>query len=142
MAAPVWPASLPQNFQIASYAETMPALIARTNMDMGPAKVRRRLTNNVRPIKTAMKLTDSQYVALISFWQSDCEGGALAFTWNVKDPALVQLYPSLVVDVPNGIVQLTLRFVAPPSRKVLTGADSVATQSGVSEVDLQLEVMP
>ena len=139
---PVWPAALPQDFQIDGYGETLPDVTIRTKMDAGPAKVRRRFTANVRPIKCKLKVTDTQYVALASFFQNDCAGGALSFTWNIKDPVLVALYPALIVDVVNGIVQLTLRFTAPPVRSVLTGADAVPAQTGVSGVDLQFEVMP
>jgi hypothetical protein len=39
-----------------------------------------------------------------------------------------------VVDETNGIVQLTLRWTGPPTRKSLGG--------GINEVDCPLEVMP
>jgi len=142
MSIPTWPSVLPQDFQIDGYNETLPDVTIRTKMDAGPAKVRRRFTTNVRPIKCKLKVTDTQYVALASFYQNDCAGGALSFIWAIKDPVLVALFPALITDVVNGIVTLTLRFTAPPIRSVLTGGDAVPAQSGVSGVDLQFEVMP
>lgn len=142
MAAPVWPAALPQDFQIKNYLEVLPDVVVRTKMDAGPDKVRRRLTQNTRPVKHSMVLTDTQYVALASFFLNDCQGGALAFTWNIKDPVLVQLWPAYIVDVVNGIVQLYFRFTAPPQRKVIAGEDNVITANGVNEVSIELEIMP
>lgn len=141
MAAPVWPSVLPQAMPLASYLEMLPAIVIRTKMDAGPAKVRRRFSDNVRPLKFELRLNASQYAELATFYQNDCAGGAIAFTWNIQDPELVMLYPAKVVDTANGIVQFTMRFVSPPKRSILAGAVPTQAPQSLSQVDLDLEVM-
>ena len=41
-----------------NYKETPPNNVIRTNMDVGPAKLRRRTTANIRPVELSLVLTD------------------------------------------------------------------------------------
>lgn len=139
---PSWPLPNAQ-FLISGYQETMQMTVIRTDMETGPAKVRQRFTKNVQPLKGKLApITDSDYATLYSFFNSDCAGGALSFTWDLTSPRLVALYPALVIDVPNGIVRLTMRFTKPPMAAVLVGPNIPLNVQGRLSVDLELEVMP
>lgn len=84
MSVAVWPESLPQVPEIAGYSEGLGKQVIRTDMDAGPAKVRRRTTANVRPLSVQYTLTTAQLDIFIAFWTDDCQGGALPF--QMRDP--------------------------------------------------------
>lgn len=70
----VWPPSLPQA-PLTDYSETSGALILRTPMDAGPAKLRRR---GQRPdtLSVVYGMTRAQLVALAAFVQDTIKGTA------------------------------------------------------------------
>ena len=76
-----WPATLPQLPRNSGASEKAPDLAIRTNMDAGPAKVRRRFTAGVRPHTMKLILTTAQVVILDDFFVSTLSGGAAAFDW-------------------------------------------------------------
>jgi hypothetical protein len=80
MAAPAWPSSLPTQFLHGTYEEALPDGRIRTDMEVGPAKVRRRTTAAPRPMKGQMTLDNSQMGALSTFWTTDTVYGSRAFT--------------------------------------------------------------
>ena len=47
MANPTWPASLPQYVQEGGYQETLQDQTVESNMETGPAKIRRRFTKSI-----------------------------------------------------------------------------------------------
>lgn len=77
-----WPASLPPTPLAAGYADTPPDNVLRTQMDAGPAKLRRRTTAAVRPLVAPLLLTSAQVATLDTFYSSTLEDGALAFDWT------------------------------------------------------------
>jgi hypothetical protein len=115
----VWPASLPQLVAVEGYEESPPETALRTEMDAGPAKVRRRFTAGVRPITAQLDLDAAQVETLDQFYVTTLAGGALRFDW---------------VD-PRNQAAVELRFVRPPVYRP-AGSDAAWTAF------LQLEVMP
>lgn len=95
---PSWPTSLPQRPLIEGYQETPPNVLLRTQMDAGPAKVRRRFTAGVRIYSVAYLLTSTQLTTLDSFFVSDCKHGSVSFTW----------------PHPRTGANITVRFLEPP----------------------------
>lgn len=118
MTIPIWPATLPQQLEVNAYSESVPNLTIASQMDAGPAKVRRRLTAGVRPVHGQITLTTAELRSLVAFYKDDLSGGALRFLW--KDP----IEPETDVE---------MRFVDPPSW--------VCTD-GLYCVSVSLEIMP
>ena len=82
MPAPVWPTSLPTNLQVSDYGETGTEVTVSTQMDVGNPKIRRRQTAKMEVFKGSLTLTKIQMATLMSFYDSDCAGGAISFTWK------------------------------------------------------------
>lgn len=78
---PAWPATLPQYVFAQGYEETFPDEVLRTQMDAGPAKVRRRFTAGTRPFSVQVPLTATQVADFDSFFLNDIAAGALSFDW-------------------------------------------------------------
>lgn len=81
---PTWPASLPQSPLQRDYNETLPNLTITTQMDQGPAKVRRRFTAGVTKYQFSFLMNATQLTAFNTFFTSDISSGALAF--DFPDP--------------------------------------------------------
>jgi len=101
----------------------MPDLSIRTSMDVGPAKVRRRLTANVEPLSVQFNLTGTQLALLREFYTDSTLGGALPF--DFKDPE-------------TGTTQ-TFRFTAAPK---YSGKSPRSGGAGLWSVSIELERMP
>lgn len=79
-----YPAELPK-FLLAGYSEKAPATVARTEMDAGEAKQRRRYTAAVRPITAAIDVKTKALLLLFDDWfVNDLAGGAIRFDY--EDP--------------------------------------------------------
>ncbi len=105
MSNPVWPASLPQRVDRQGYRELPPETTIRTEMDAGPAKVRRRFTAGVRDFRVQLRLDGSQTTTLDDFYLQSCAGGAQPFDWVH----------------PRTQAAATFRFAAPPVYSYLGG---------------------
>lgn len=115
-----WPADLPQRAMARGFQEKQPDLVVRTQMDVGPAKARRRATDGVTTFQmTLPPLTYAQAQSLVSFWKGACAGGALWFDW---------LHPRLETGA-------RFRFVKPPVLTHIPGA-------ALWDVSLELEMLP
>lgn len=113
-----WPATLPQLPSIKGWNEKPPELTIRTNMDAGPAKVRRRFTAGVRPQSFSLTMTTAQVAIFDDFFVTTLSGGADRFTWtNPRTSASVEF-----------------RFKSIPQYKPISGA--------YYEVSFELEQMP
>ncbi|KKN90083.1 hypothetical protein LCGC14_0231960 [marine sediment metagenome] len=77
---PAWPANLPQNPLLEGYQEQAPNLSIRTQMDSGPAKVRKRFTSGVRSLVWNFILGSTEVDNLDAFYLTTIEGGSLSFT--------------------------------------------------------------
>lgn len=65
-----------------TFTEKVPDNLIRTEMDVGPAKVRRRTTANVRDIQFRSWLTPAQTEDLDTFFMRDVYSGALPFDYT------------------------------------------------------------
>jgi len=74
-----WPVSLPQYVEKDQYTESPPDARIRTQMDMGPPKVRRRFSAQVRPFQVVLTLDKEQLDTFDEFWRIGTAGGSLAF---------------------------------------------------------------
>jgi hypothetical protein len=119
MANPSWPASLPQLVAVEGYGEAPPDTTLRSQMDAGPAKVRRRFTAGVRPLTLQLDLDGAQVETLDGFFEAILKGGALAFDWVH----------------PRTQSAATLRFARPPAYR--PGHSDAAWQAL-----LELEILP
>lgn len=112
-----WPGTLPQTPLLEGYTESLPNQVIRSQMETGPAKVRRRFTAAIKPFTVNLLMTLAQTVTLETFYETTLNGGVDQFTW---------LHPRTTDAI-------TFRFVSPPvfvTRGVLFG------------VVLQLESLP
>ncbi len=100
MADAVWPSGLSTCIPlIAPLQETPPALTIRSQMDVGPAKVRPRVTSNVRMFTVGVWMTQAQLVTFDAFFVSTLAGGALTFEW--KNPRTGNVADFRIVGVPT-----------------------------------------
>lgn len=79
-----WPSTLPQKPSTEGFIEQFPNSVIRTQMDAGPAKIRRRSTAAVRPFSLVYNLTLAQVAIFDTFFNDTLAGGSLAF--NLPDP--------------------------------------------------------
>jgi hypothetical protein len=119
---PTWPSTLPQN-QFIGLTEQRQDPRLRTQMDAGPAKMRRRYTATVRTFSVPIELNGTQRQAFDTFWITDTQEGSLSFSWT--DP---------VTDS-----AVTFRFVSPPQWTLQAGG---ATASRLWRAQLDLEILP
>ncbi len=71
--AVAWPPGAPQFAE--RWEEQDDPLTVRTNMDVGPPKVRRRSTRNTRQIQVTFIGTHAQWLILKDFHRVSCQGG-------------------------------------------------------------------
>jgi hypothetical protein len=76
-----WPSTLPNKMQLGSFAQESELNVIRTDMDVGPAKLRRRVKTGYRVIEGDVILTQDQLLSFISFFENDVKEGSLPFTW-------------------------------------------------------------
>lgn len=79
---PSWPSTLPSAPLMERFRETAPDTVLRSQMETGPAKLRRRTTAGVREMKLSYLLSRAQVEALDGFYLGDLFGGALAFDFT------------------------------------------------------------
>ena len=94
---PVWPPALPQAPLREGYTDSAPSNLLRTDMDTGPAKVRR--SGNARPhtVQATYVLYDDEAEILEEFILETLAGGALCFDWphpTLKRQVRARIVPS------------------------------------------------
>lgn len=119
MSVPVWPAELPQQLFVNGYSQSFAETTIKSEMDAGPAKVRRRFTAGIEPISGKMVMTAAQLTMLETFYNTTLLGGSLRFSWT-KPPAHT--------------AACEMRFTESPSW--------TAVEPEVYEVSLSLEILP
>lgn len=65
----IWPSTVPVTRD--NYTDTPPDRAVRSNMDIGPQKVRRRSSSAIRPISLRLFLTDAQLTTLDAFYDAN-----------------------------------------------------------------------
>ena len=102
---PNWPVTLPVYPLLEGYRETPPNQIIRSQMDQGPAKLRRRTTAAVRLFQVGFMLSQSQIDDLENFYLTTLVGGALSFDFTH----------------PRTGATVTCRFASPPEYSAANG---------------------
>lgn len=74
-----WPSSLPQYFLRAGFSHSRPNNLISTQMDRGPAKVRRRNLAGVGKMSGSMVMTLDQWNDFENFIDNTLAGGVLSF---------------------------------------------------------------
>lgn len=117
-----WPADLPQDgFLGTDHGDDDSRLVS--NMDSGPALVRKRFTAYTQSIAVPMVLTGAQYASFLTFYRTTLNQGTGPFTW--KNP----------VDDSS----VSMRFTAPPRFKSIK---SGAVADRLWQGTLSLEILP
>lgn len=112
-----WPATLP-SYKINTFKESAPENTIRSSVGIGPDKVRRRTTSNVRSITFQMIMTAAQTATLDTFYNTTTNGGADSFTYTHPRTGATE----------------TARFVQPPSYSDVFGS--------AYETTISLELLP
>lgn len=113
-----WPATLPTEPINDGFQEALGNNVLRTNMDVGPAKVRRRSAIRNDALSIRLKLTTAELAIFKAFYTTDLHDGVDTIQW--------------VHPITN--VSTDLRFTSPPSWE--------PAETGFFNVTLALEVMP
>lgn len=82
MANPTWPVTLPQYVLEGGYQEQLQDQTIETQMEAGPAKIRRRFTKSLRRFQINLLMNSTQAAAFETFWQTTCRGGSIPFDWK------------------------------------------------------------
>lgn len=112
MPNPTWPTTLPQYVLESGYQETTQDQTTETQMEAGPAKIRRRFTKSLKKFQVSMFLTSAQATTFETFWQTTCKGGSIPFDWKH----------------PRTQAAATLRFRTPAPQYSVSGGVNVIVQ--------------
>lgn len=114
-----WPAQLQQQLMADStFQVTLGTTTIRSEVDVGPAKVRSRFSKGVDQYQGCIWLDMNDYSALTDFYKTTLSNGALPF---------------LFID-PFSQTSQVFRFLTPPVGKAIGGR--------LFEIDLSLEKLP
>lgn len=80
----VWPATLPAPLAT-DYGFDITDATVRTDMDSGPARVRRRFTAAPDMLSASWKFTEAQMAIFRTFFEADAQHGAAWFDLSLKD---------------------------------------------------------
>lgn len=115
---PSWPSTLPASPLADNFFERAPDTSLRTEMEQGPAKLRRRTTAAVRLLSLRYLMNKPQIAALETFYAATLLGGTLAFDFTH----------------PRSALTVSCRFLHPP--EYISGNGNYFT------VAVELEVLP
>jgi len=105
--AELWPSGLQDIVNEEGFGYTLGDTLVRSDMDVGPAKVRRRYTKGVENLTTTINLTTSEYTTFKNFYDTTLNGGVTPFLF----------------DHPITGVQEEFRFVNPPKIDSIGGGN-------------------
>ena len=111
-----WPEELPPP-ALNSLQESPPNNALRSQMDKGPAKVRRRTTANVRRLAFVLKLIPAEVDILDDFYTEDTLSGTEAFDY--EHPRTGETVSARFVDPPSYQEQEGTIYVAQVSLEIL-----------------------
>lgn len=98
---PFWPTALPQAPLKDGYSDTAPDQLLRSDMESGPAKVRRRGTAKPHVAACTYVFTDEEATIFEDFALGTLAGGALAFDW--WHPVLARYVRARLVPSGDGL---------------------------------------
>lgn len=78
---PAWPGTLPAYVQENGFTEIPMPVSIESEMDIGPAKIRRRFTKAPKRFQCQMMMTGAQVTTFETFWETTLLGGVLPFDW-------------------------------------------------------------
>ena len=81
MAVP-WPVSLQQLVNSQSFSYRLGETLIKSDVDIGPVKVRRRFTRPIETVSVSINLTQAQFTTLRTFFNTTVNGGATIFELN------------------------------------------------------------
>lgn len=96
-----WPDTIPDCPN--DWSESDKPIVIRSEVDVGTAKVRRRMTRALILGEAEFRLTKTDLAIFQSFFRVDCQSGAVAFDW-----------PHPITGTP-----MTWRFREPPQTRLL-----------------------
>ena len=76
-----WPSQLQQKLNEDGFSYNIGPTVVRTEMDIGPAKVRRRFTKSVDTLTAIINLTVSEYSVFTYFYDTTLNGGSTTFNF-------------------------------------------------------------
>lgn len=76
-----WPTSLPQRPLADSYSEAAEPSTIRTAMEIGPAKMRRRYTSEIKLFTMEFLMSTAQVATFETFFVTTLAAGSLTFDW-------------------------------------------------------------
>lgn len=79
--AQVWPAALQDYVNEESFSHAIGNTTVRTEMDIGPAKVRRRMTRSVDIFDVTITIDVDDYDTVYEFYDTTLNGGVEQFTF-------------------------------------------------------------
>ncbi len=100
-----WPISLQQKLNVESFEVKIGSTSVRSDMDIGPAKVRSRFTDAVDGYQCSVNLDFDEYSDFLLFYKTTLNNGVSQFLFN--DP---------FTELPTAF-----RFASPPSIRPLGG---------------------
>jgi hypothetical protein len=115
---PNWPAGLPASPLLDSFKEKAEDTVIRTEMEQGPAKLRRRTTAGVRTLSASFLVSKAQVVTLEDFYLTTLQGGSLPFTFTH----------------PRSGASVSCRFVKPP--------EYAGSNGNYFKASVDLEILP
>ena len=105
-----WPGTLPQFVFEQGYSEKLNDQTMESSVEVGPPKIRRRFTKQIRTFTIEMRFTPTQKETFETFWQDTLLGGSMPFDW---------VHPLTRAST-------TFRFRKPaPSYSSIGGSDSI-----------------
>lgn len=85
-----WPSALPKA-EARGYTESPPDSRIFSEMDMGPPKVRRRFTAQIRPYEITIQMTKTELETFDAFFTVTTQGGSLPFDFpNPRGAGTIQ----------------------------------------------------
>jgi hypothetical protein len=80
--AVLWPATLQQKVNEANFGNEFGDTVLKSDMDIGPAKLRRRFTRGFDTFTTSIELTTAQYTLFRNYYYTSLNGGVLPFQFD------------------------------------------------------------
>ena len=74
-----WPITLQQKLNVAGFSHTLGKTTARTEMDVGPAKVRSRFTDAIDLYSCSINIDFAEYSTFVSFFKTTLNSGVAQF---------------------------------------------------------------
>lgn len=90
---PTWPTAggFPQAPRVLSWKRQYQDIVTEFKPEVGPARLRKRVTGGVYLCQASFVLSEPQRNTLESFWRVDCKEGALSFLWrDPDDPSVIR----------------------------------------------------